>query len=691
MSALGKPARWTVHDRESFVRFRARAQDSSHRASFRTSAPVRSCPPESHELVDLVVAIAVFGLLALSSRTIGQVFGRVHLPQITGFLFTGILAGPYVLGVVTETAVNEIIFLDEVALGFIAFAAGGELLLKELRSRLRTIRCVTVSLVSFTFVITACTVYAMSDRIPFMADADSRQRLAIAILAGAILVARSPSSAIAVVNELRARGPFTRMALGVTIVMDVVVILLFAVSTAIADSLQTSEGFSGTMLLFVLLGVSGSLLLGSLVGKFLLPILLRLRIPQDVKTIILLSLGFGVFQLSAWLKHATHDLFPHEVFLEPLLVCMSTSFVLTNYTTHRASLQQLLDSAGPFIYVVFFTLAGASLRIDVLSETWGIALILFGVRLVAIFFGALTGGAVAGDPMRFNRVAWMSFITQAGIGLGLAKEVAVEFPEWGREFSTMIIAVIVMNQIVGPPLFKWVLHIVGEAHVGAGRQDLKGSPLAVVMGWDAQSTALARQLDQHGWRVKIASRKATESSVIPGGTAEVVPIEEISLQELTRIGAAEATAIVAMIEANENLKVCEFAFEHFGTQNIVAKVLDRDLVERFHEMNVRVVNPETSMVGLLDHFVRSPGATSLLLGLDEAQDVEDITVRNPDLNGVALRDLRLPLDTLVLSVSRKGAALLSHGYTTLHVGDIVTVVGSPKSLGEIALKLAADD
>ena len=47
-------------------------------------------------------------------------------------------------------------------------------------------------------------------------------------MAAAILVARSPSSAIAIVNELRARGPYTKTALGVTVVMDAVVILSFA-------------------------------------------------------------------------------------------------------------------------------------------------------------------------------------------------------------------------------------------------------------------------------------------------------------------------------------------------------------------------------------------------------------------------------------------------------------------------------
>jgi len=77
-------------------------------------------------------------------------------------------------------------------------------------------------------------------------------------MAGAILVARSPSSAIAIVNELRAKGPFTQTVLGVTVIMDVVVITLFAFNSEIADALLTgiSVNVFFAILLFAELGFS---------------------------------------------------------------------------------------------------------------------------------------------------------------------------------------------------------------------------------------------------------------------------------------------------------------------------------------------------------------------------------------------------------------------------------------------------
>ena len=52
-----------------------------------------------------------------------------------------------------------------------------------------------------------------------------------------IFVARSPASAIAVINEMRAKGSFVQMAMGVTVIKDFLVILLFAICFSVAGTL----------------------------------------------------------------------------------------------------------------------------------------------------------------------------------------------------------------------------------------------------------------------------------------------------------------------------------------------------------------------------------------------------------------------------------------------------------------------
>jgi len=635
--------------------------------------------------LELLLLLAAFGLIALAARQIGRWFSRRHLPLITGFLFTGILAGPYLLGMIGAEAMAQLRFVDEIALAFIAFAAGAELDLQELKSRFRTIRWVTLGLVVSTFVLGSSAVLLFADWIPFMREMTAPARMAVALLAGSVLVARSPSSAIAVINELRARGPLTKMALGVTVIMDVVVIVLFAINSSIADALFTPLRFDPRFILVVVAEVVASVILGALLGR-VLGLAAGRRAPLAVKSLALLVIGWGVFLFSARMRHLSAGWGPFEVLLEPLLICMVAGFVVTNFTSFRTDFERILNLTGPPVYLVFFTLAGASLNMEVLARTWPIALALFAVRLVAIFIGSFFGGVAAGEPMRLNRIAWMSFVTQAGIGLGLAKEVAVEFPDWGAAFATTIISVIVLNQVVGPPLFKWALGLAGESRVGAGRRDLESTPTALIFGLEGQALALARQLHDHGWQVRIVTRQEESPGEVPEREIEIVHNVELTAEALKAVGAPEAQAIVSLLADEDSSVICEIAFEHFGTHNLIVRSDDRTYWDRYRALGVHVIDPAVAMVALLDHFVRSPTAAGLLLGMQPGQDVLDIEVRNPELERVALRDLRLPLDTLVLSVRRNGAMLISHGYTRLERGDRVTIVGSRDSVEQVALR-----
>ena len=639
--------------------------------------------------MEIFVFVACFVIIALASGQIGQGLGKTGLPLISGFLLTGILVGPYGLDLITTEAVRNLKFVDEVSLGFIALAAGGELYLKELRLRLKSIAWVTAGHIVFTFLLAVTAVFALWRFIPFMGSMPVQARAAVAILAGAILVARSPSSAIAVVNELRAKGPFTQTILGVTVIMDVVVIILFAASSSVAGALLTGidPGFGFLFLLLCEIGLAvatGWVLSRAVLGCILLPV------PKTAKTALILLAGYLAFALSSQVRALSHTFLSVEVLLEPLLICMTAGFFVSNTSSARKEFLKILHDISMPVYIAFFTLTGASLSLDILASTWPIAVALFLSRTVAIFVGSFVGGILAGNPLKDNCVSWMGYITQAGVGLGLAKEVVVEFPDWGNPFATMIISIIVMNQLVGPPLLKQAIKIMKEDHPKAtGDEELEGIRDAVIFGSDGQSSALALSLASQGFSVKLATARAETVAEQTEGI-EIHRIPELTVSGLKRIGCHRTGAIVAMLSDDENFKICETAYEHFGTRILVARLSDRNNFGCFHALGVLIVDPSTAIVSLLDHFVRSPAAASLLMGMHQGRDVLDLRVNNPNLSGLALRDLRLPFDTIIMSLKRRGTLFIPHDFTRLEAGDIVTVVGSLKSLKELALRFDVD-
>jgi len=100
----------------------------------------------------LVTFLVGFLLVAIASNEIAKVFQRIKFPLITGLIITGIIAGSSVLNFITPDALEKLNFLNEIALAIIAFSAGSELYLNDLRSRLNSIKWMTIGQLTITFV-----------------------------------------------------------------------------------------------------------------------------------------------------------------------------------------------------------------------------------------------------------------------------------------------------------------------------------------------------------------------------------------------------------------------------------------------------------------------------------------------------------------------------------------------------------
>ncbi|TRX53685.1 potassium transporter TrkA [Fulvivirga sp. M361] len=631
----------------------------------------------------LLLLLSGFVIVAIGANQIARQFQKIKLPIITGLLIIGILSGPFFIGLIPNISRESLYFINDISLAFIAFAAAAELYLKDLRDRLKSIKWMTFGQLVVTFVMSSIMVFVLSDYIHFMDGMDTKSKVAVSILVATIFVARSPASAIAVINEMRAKGPFTQTAMGVTVLKDFLVIVLFAINMSLANVLVKDTALDFWFLIILILELTASFLLGILLGR-ILTLILSFKIHNYAKTFYILGIGYLVYLLYYFIKDYSNELTGKEFLIEPLLICIIGSFFVTNYSKYRYEFIRIIEDVGPGIYVAFFTLTGATMSLDLLLKVWPIALVFFGIRLISMIIGAFVGGSLAGDPPLFNRIGWMPYITQAGVGLGLATIVANAFPEWGLEMSTLIIAVIVLNQIVGPPLFKWSINIVGEGRERHEVPDFDGIRDAIIIGLESQSVALARQLNEHGWVAKIATRKQLiDKSEYPNCTIQTMP--DLSLQSLETMDASKAEAIVLMLTDEENLELCETIYQHIGTKDVVVRLNHHYNFEKFHKLGALVVDPSTAIVSLMDHFVRSPQATSLLLGMQEGQDTIDLEVLNPNLHGLPLREIKFPADIIILSIRRRGQMIISHGYTRLRKGDWVTMVGSNESLEKMTL------
>ena len=309
--------------------------------------------------------------------------------------------------------------------------------------------------------------------------------------------------------------------------------------------------------------------------------------------------------------------------------------------------------------------------------------------MVGIFVGSFAGVTAARDRSPGNALLGLGFVTQAGVSVGLAKEIAVEFGEWGPALATLSIGVIVVNQVVGPPLLKWAITRVGEARLAGDNLEMDGTRDVVIFGVEGQSLALARQLQNQQWNVILVACKQDVMEYQGDESAQFELLPDVSLEDLQRLRLGRAESVVLMLSDEENYHICELIYENFGVKNVIVRLQEQQNMDSFRELGAKIVQPGMAMVHLLDQFVRSPFAASLLLGLEEDEEFRDLELHNPELNGMAIRDIHFPHDVLVVSVSRNGSRLDSAGYTRLELGDLVTIMGSPDSLNEIQVRFEA--
>lgn len=628
--------------------------------------------------------IIAFGIIAVASSQLAKGFQKIKLPLITGFVIVGVLAGPYLLNMLPGN-LSKLDFLNDISLGFIALAAGSEMYLKEIRDKIRDISIMTAVQFFITFLVSFVLVMLFSNWLPFYNNGNTNIKIAVAILISTIFIARSPASAIAIINELRAKGPFTKVALGVTILKDSFVIILFAITFEVANVLVNNHEFNISQVFIVLTGLVLSFLFGYGYAK-LYELVFSIKKNEWFDFLILLFLGWSMFFISYEFGILTEKFIGIKIHMEALLIGIVASFYITNFSRYRIYVDKLVERFGNHIYVLFFTLIGATLSVNVLLKYWLIAFLLFGIRFFAIMIASATGGIILKEPKKEILLSWTPYITQAGVSLGLITIISAHFLSFGVDFEAILVGVVIINQFIGPPLMKFAIIRIGEAHVKSKSHPVNLHQNIVIFGIGGRAIILAKTLLNQGLSVKII----TDQHDVDLSDCTEIPIHKISridFETLENLNFGNTDSVIIFRNEEEAYTIGQLIYEKYGTPNVTVVLEKHTDIRRFKELGIIVVAPTSALITLLASFTKSPHATQILLGMQESSEAVDIEVLASDIHGRALRDIKLPLGVLVVSVTRHHDVILPHGFTRLRLHDVITVVGNKAQVEMVRTEL----
>lgn len=390
------------------------------------------------------------GFLLLTAYVGGQLAKTFGLSRVTGYIVVGLFVGPSALGLLHEADLEGLSLLNDVAIALIALTAGGELNLSRLRGMGRYLASITLLGTFVLFAAVAGTVLAVAQWLPFTAGRSLAFVVTVAVVFGSVAIASSPAVAIAVITDTRSRGPVSTTVMGVTVVKDVIVIVAFAAALSVAYAvLQPGGAGEGGLGLSLAWEIGGSILVGAALGAGIAAYLKWVRVHM-----VLFTLGV------AWLAAETAFL----LHLEVLLLGLTAGFTLENLLpVEGTEFVQGLEMASLPLYALFFSLAGASVHLDALADLWYWALLFIAVRALALWAGTDVSARLGGAPEPVRKWAWLGFISQAGVALGMVTILARSFPTWGAELRTLFVAMVAVHELVGPVALDWILGKTGES------------------------------------------------------------------------------------------------------------------------------------------------------------------------------------------------------------------------------------
>ena len=117
-----------------------------------------------------------------------------------------------------------------------------------------------------------------------------------------------------------------------------------------------------------------------------------------------------------------------------------------------------------------------------------------------------------------------------------------------------------------------------------------------------------------------------------------------------------------------------------GIESVVALVNQPAETPHFTDIGVKPFSPGMYRANLLSMLVRNPDLFNLLTSTTDQQDIREMQLSNPALDGKRVRHLQLSGDLLIVSISREGELLIPHGNMHVQLGDQMTVLGSREGL-----------
>lgn len=421
----------------------------------------------------LIVKIAIVLIVGFIGALIAKKF---KLPNVSGYLVLGLLLGPSLglifkgfPGVISVEENNSLEFISEIALAFIAFSIGSEFALKSIKKIGKSIFTLTTWEVIGAVLIVFLALFFLPKpgSIQTAYNPFDRENIAFGMILAAMSAATAPAATIMVIRQYRAYGPVTKAILPITALDDIYGIVVFGFFISIAQILvPQGVNTQATWLMFAkpFIEVFGSVIIGMIIGFVVSKLANKFdKLRDDIQVISLITILITV-SLTSVVNHYLHQ---YGIGFSQLLINIAVGSMVANVAKRpERAYSSINDLSTPF-YIIFFTLAGASLDLSILGAD-PLVLLLAGVYIIARgsgkIIGIYIGSRIAKSEPTVRKYLGIALLPQGGVSIGLLVVVAAQMKGFYPVIATIIMLSILVYETFGPIFAKYSLQKSGEIY-----------------------------------------------------------------------------------------------------------------------------------------------------------------------------------------------------------------------------------
>lgn len=386
--------------------------------------------------LDLIFKLSITILVGIVGGRIASYF---KMPSVSGYIVAGLIIGPSFINLVNSQDVLSLNIITEMALAAIAFSIGNEFLFADMKKVGKKALVITVAEVIGAVAIVFAVMFFIF-----------KQSFEFSIVIASMSASTAPAGIVMVIRELKANGPLVKTILPVVAIDDALGIMVFGVALSLAKMTSGVADYSMIKIIISpLIEIIASLGLGFVIGMVMTYVCRKAKGKEELLSLTLafILLGLGVSNFFN---------------VSPLLTSMMIGATLVNTMQNSKRVFGAVNEFTPPIYLLFFTIAGVSLDLKVLSTVGvlGVGYIL--ARTAGKVIGATAGAKLIGAEKTIQKYLGMSLLTQGGISIGLSIIVRNELPQFSDSIVTVILFSVLVFEILGPVLAKIAITKAGE-------------------------------------------------------------------------------------------------------------------------------------------------------------------------------------------------------------------------------------